>query len=205
LLIILLSEVLVVLVLIVGTKRQTSRKTAAENRGRFFDYDSIGGEEKTLFAWKALERPHKQWGKELFSTVVVLAILVSIILFFIEGIMPVLVVWAAVFMMWVSYKIKPGLTKHKITSWGVRTGDNLYRWEAMRVFWFEEKWGIVLLRIILNRRLGQLILVCNKEEKGKIKDILKNHMPLERPRPSAVDKMVKWFGEKLPLEEEIKV
>ena len=158
------------------------------------------GEEKVLHAWKSVERPHKKWSKEFYSTVIVLAVLVSIIFFFIEGVMPVLVIWAVVFMAWTMSKTEPELREHKITSKGVRTGGVLYKWEMMLVYWLEEKWDRKLLRVLLRGFPGQLVLVYDREQEKKIREVMSNFLTLEKPESTWTDRVVKWFGEKLPLE-----
>jgi len=97
----------------------------------------IPEEERELFSWVADERPFEKKGKEFFSTIVVLALLISIILYFIEGLMPVLVVWAIVFMVWAVYRTEPGRVKNMVTNRGLITGENFYAWEVMESFWFE--------------------------------------------------------------------
>ena len=91
------------------------------------------------------------WGKEFYSSVIVIAFLVSVILFFIEGVMPVVVVWSLVFMLWAMNKTEPKLTNNKMTTWGLRSTDKLYSFEEMNQFWFETKWSTRLLRINLSQ------------------------------------------------------
>ena len=82
--------------------------------------------EKIIFEWESYERPHKVWTKEFYSSVIVIAFLVSVILFFIEGVMPVFVVWALVFMMWAMSRTEPLVTKNTMTTWGIRSVNNFY-------------------------------------------------------------------------------
>jgi hypothetical protein len=158
------------------------------------------GEEKVLHTWKSVERPFKKWSKEFYSTVIVLAVLVSIIFFFIEGLMLVMVIWAVVFMAWAISRTEPGTREHKITDKGIRTGGVLYRWETMLVYWLEEKWDKKLLRVLLNKFPGQLVLVYDKGEEKKIREVMSRFVLLEKPEATWTDRVVKWFGEKLPLE-----
>lgn len=158
------------------------------------------GEEKVLFTWKSVERPHKKWNKEFYSTVIVLAVLVSIIFFFIEGVMPVLVIWAVVFMAWAMSKTEPNVREHKITDKGIRTGETLYRWEIMSIYWFEKKWDKKLLRVLLNKFPGQLVLVYDHKQEKKIREVMSKFLAFEKPEATWTDRAVKWFGEKVPLE-----
>ncbi len=158
-------------------------------------------DEKVLLTWRSEERLYKTRGREFYSTIIVLAVLVSVILFFIEGIMPALVVWAVVFMIWATSKTPPIETEHQLTSWGIRTSGKLYRYSQMTIFWLEEKWNKTILRVLLLSFPGQLLLLVNKEDEVKIKKILSdNQVIMQKPEPSRMDNLVKWFGEKIPLE-----
>jgi len=157
-------------------------------------------EENVVFEWKAMDRPHKVWSRDFYSTVIVLAFLVSVIMFFIEGLLPVLVVWAVVFAMWQMNKVEPKEEEYAINTWGIRTKERTYRWEEMNTFWFEDKWGSRLLRVLTNRVPWQLILVIKKEDEEEIKKLIVENVAYEEPKQTWMDRMVKWFGEKLPLE-----
>jgi hypothetical protein len=158
-------------------------------------------DERVLLTWRSEERLYKARGKEFYSTVIVLAFLISIILFFIEGIMPALVVWAVVFVVWATSKTTPSETEHQLTNWGNRTGGKLYRFSEMAIFWIEEKWGKSVLRVLLTKFPGQLILVVRKEDEALFKKTLTDkQVTMQKPEPSWTDNLVKWLGEKIPLE-----
>ena len=70
--------------------------------------------EKVLLEFEAYDRPHKVWTKEFYSSVIVIAFLVSVILYFIEGLMPVAVIWALVFMLWAMARTEPKIIKTEI-------------------------------------------------------------------------------------------
>jgi len=160
-----------------------------------------GVDEKTLLTWRSADRLFKQRGKEFYSTIIVLGVLVSVILFFIEGVMPALVVWAVVFVVWATGKTPPSESEHQITSWGIRTAGKLYRYSEMTVFWLEEKWDKTVLHILQTVFPGQLVLLVNKADEEKIKKILAdNRLTMQKPEPSWTDNLVKWLGEKIPLE-----
>lgn len=184
-----------------GSANMEVMSPAEENAVKNASETTSGLDEKILLTWRSPERLYKARGKEFYSTVVVLAFLVGVILFFIEGIMPVLVVLAIVFVVWVTSKTPPVEAEHQLTSWGIRTAGKLYRFSEMVVFWVEEKWGKSVLRILLSSFPGQLILLINKEEEEKIKRTLAdNKVTMQKPEPSWTDNAVKWLGEKIPLE-----
>ena len=173
-----------------------------ENQTAPMDVNEMDFEEKVLLSWESAERLHKARGKDFYSTMVVLAVLVSIIMFFIEGLIPVLVVWTIVFVTWVMSKTPPQKIEHQITSLGIRTSNELYRFNEMMFFWVEEKWGEKILKIAITRRFPtQLSILIKVEDDLKIRKILvDNSVFLQKPVPNLLDKITKWVGEKVPLE-----
>jgi len=129
-----------------------------------------------------------------------MAFLASIILYFIEGIMPVLVIWAMVFMLWAMSRTEPRLEKYAISSWGLKTKERTYRFEEMTNFWFETKWGGRLMRINLAKVPWHLVIVINSEDEDKIRKIMLQSVTYQEPTVTAVDRLVKWLGDKIPLE-----
>ena len=131
-----------------------------------------------------MDRPNKTWSKDFYSTVIVLAFLVSVILFFIEGLLPVILVWAVVFMMWSMNRLPAKETSYALTNWGLRAVDGTYRWEEMNYFWFEDRWGSRILRISINKLPWQLIVVVNKEGEADIKKIMVDYVIFQVPKPN---------------------
>lgn len=156
--------------------------------------------EKTILEWESYERPHKTWTKEFYSSVVVIAFLVSVILFFIEGTMPVIVVWALVFMLWAMNKTEPAKTKNFMTTWGLRSVNKFYDYQRMTSFWLETKWGTRLLRINLADSPWHVVFVIDQKNEGEIKEGMSKVVSFMEPEPTAMDKFTKWLGEKVPLE-----
>lgn len=162
--------------------------------------ETIDLSEKVLLEWEAYERPHKVWSREFYSSVIVIAFLVSVILYFIEGVMPVIVVWALVFMMWAMGRTEPRKIKTTITTWGLRTAEKIYRFEEMSAFWFETKWGSRLLRINLIGAPWHIVTVIDPAKEEGIKESMLKKVVYQEPRVTWSDKAVKWMGEKIPLE-----
>jgi len=153
-----------------------------------------------LLTWEANDRPTKVWSKEFYSSVIVIAFLVSVILYFIEGIMPVLVVCALVFMMWSMNKTEPKKVKYELLPQGLKTVDKLYTFDEMDFFWVENKWGHVVLRINLIEAPWHIVIVVDPGLESELKNLMSQAVPYQVPVPTWSDKAVKWLGEKMPLE-----
>ncbi|NTU74335.1 hypothetical protein HGB07_09455 [Candidatus Roizmanbacteria bacterium] len=157
-------------------------------------------EEIIQIEWTSYERPQKKWSKEFYSSVIVMAVLGSIILFAIENIMPVLVIWSMVFMLWTMSRTEPRLENYAISSWGLKTKERTYRFEAMNNFWFESKWGGRLMRINLAGAPWHLVIVINHEDEDKIRKLMLQSVTYQEPTITWIDRLVKWLGDKIPLE-----
>jgi hypothetical protein len=162
-------------------------------------------EEKELIRFTSEERTYQIKSRDFYSTILVLAVLIGIILFFIEGIMPVLLDAAVVFVIFALHRTPPGTVQHVISNKGITTGGAKYPWEDMDAFWFEEKGSRTLARFLMPRRWpGQLILVLpvkdEKVNKESLKKIFLNFLQMEKPPESTIDRFIDWFKRKVPLE-----
>jgi hypothetical protein len=156
--------------------------------------------ERVLVDFEAYDRPHKVWSKEFYSSVIVIAFLVSVILYFIEGMMPVFVIWALVFMLWSMARTEPRLVKTEVTTWGLRAQGKTYRYEEMTHFWFETKWGSRLMRINLSGMPWHLVVVIDPKMEEDLKKTISQMVIYSEPDTTWVDRALKWVGEKIPLE-----
>jgi len=158
-------------------------------------------EEKIILEWDAFERPQKKWSKEFYSTIVVMAILASIIFYSIEGIMPVLVIWSLVFMLWAMSRTEPRMEKYAVSTWGLKTTERTFRYESINQFWFETKWGSRLMRVNLAQAPWHIVILINPEKEKQLKELmLEQKIVYQEPPITWLDRLVKWLGEKLPLE-----
>jgi len=162
--------------------------------------DPQNSEEVILLEWTSYERPQKKWSKEFYSSVLVMAFLAGVILYFIEGLMPVLVIGAMVFMLWAMSRTEPRLEKYALSSWGLKTKDRTYRFENMNQFWFESKWGGRLMRINLVGAPWHLVIVINSESEDKLRKLMLQYVSYQEPPITWSDRLVKWLGDKIPLE-----
>ena len=158
--------------------------------------------EKTLFSWKGAARPFKRRSREFYSTVGVIVLLLSVILFFAREFLLIGVIVSLAFIGYVLASVEPEEIVYKVTNKGIRVVDKYYFFEYMGRFWFEEKWGQRLLMIEHFGGFPTVVVAVLKEksqEKG-LMGILKEYLIFQKPAPTAMDNMAKWISEKIPLE-----
>lgn len=156
--------------------------------------------EEVLYTWTAPLRPFKRRDKEFFTTVIAIAILIGLILFFLEGILPVAVVAALVFLVYVLSTIPPEDVDHKITNKGVSFAGTRYPWEELRRFWFAARFGTDLLVVEANRAPWRIEMVISLQDKEPLRKVLEDHLPFEEASPSFLDKSAVWLSRRVPLE-----
>lgn len=167
------------------------------------DFGNPLDEEHALFSWKSPERLHKARGREFYTTVGAFVFLLSIITIFFKEFLLMFTIWAFAFVAFVMSRIEPSETEHSLTTRGVKTGKNKYRWGELMRFWFEDKWGQTILHV--DTLLGfprRLIILLGNTPKEQVKEILVKRIPYDKPEDTFVDKATKWLQEKVPLEEE---
>lgn len=156
---------------------------------------------RDLFVWKSFNRPQKQYSREVFSTLGAIALLVSIILAFFQEWLAILVTWTAFFLFWQLTKVDPVEVDHKITTEGIVSMNHAYLWSELGPFWFTQKENEDILHVAHYNIFGQLILLINKEDQEKVRNVLAEYLPyIEVPEKSPVEKFSDWFAKKFPLE-----
>lgn len=162
--------------------------------------DSSLTKERTLFSWKAPARPFKRRDREFFTTVLALAFLIGLIMFFIDGILPVAVVMALVFLVYVLSTVAPEEVEHSITTKGVSFAGKKYRWDELVRFWFTRRFGNELLIIESMQVPNRVEMVISETDKEEIKDAVEDYLIFEEAAPNFLDKAAGWFSKRVPLE-----
>lgn len=167
------------------------------------DFGNPLDEEKALLTWKSPERLPKRRSREFFSTIGAFVFLLSVITVFFKEFLLMITIWAFAFLALVMSKTEPATVEHSLTTRGIKTGKNKYRWGELARFWFDDKWGKTVLHIDTWRAFpGRLMMILDETPKEKIKAILVKKIPYDKPEETFVDRAAKWLSEKVPLEEE---
>jgi len=155
-------------------------------------------EEKEILSWTAPARPFKRRNKDFYVTIIAIAGLVGLILFLVDGFMPVLLIISLVFLMYVMSTVEPEQIMYKITTRGIKVVDKRTDWDSMGRFWFTKRFDSELLVIEVAQLPGRMELVVPSERKEEIKKALDTYILHEEIPPSGLDKAANWIGKKLP-------
>ncbi len=158
--------------------------------------------EETILDWYAPSRPFKKRTRQYYSTVAIIVILISMILFFAGQFLPIAVVISVAFLAYVLSVVPPGMVKHALTTFGIRVEGTLYYWDEMGRFWMTQKYGQPLLHIEVMRFPGRITLLLGDISEADMTEILSEVLLNQKPEPTFYDKAADWIQEKIPLEAE---
>lgn len=159
--------------------------------------------EEDLFAWRAPVRPFKKRDSQFFTTVGAIAILVGLIFFFLEGFLPVAVIAALYFLLYVLSTIPPEEVEHKLTNKALYFAGKKYFWDELTRFWFADRFGSFgteLLVVEVVRAPWRLEMVIHSQDKEKLRKELEERLPYEEAAPNFLDKAASWLSRRIQLE-----
>jgi len=154
--------------------------------------------ERDLVAWSAFARPFKRRTRQFYVTAIAIASVVGLILFLAEGIMPVVLLIALIFLFYVMNTVEPQVVDYKITTRGISMAGKKVDWNLLGRFWFTKRASDELLIIETANFPGRMEFVIKEENKEEIKKALSSYLPEEEIPPSALDKAAAWVSKKLP-------
>jgi hypothetical protein len=154
--------------------------------------------ERDLVTWLAPARPFKRRDREFYVTIIAIAAIVGLILFLVEGWMPVILIVSLVFLFYVMSTVEPENIEYKITSKGIKVAGKRTDWEFLVRYWFSRRFNNELLVLESFNLPGRIELVIDSAKKEEIKKSLAPYLPEEEAPPSYLDKAANWFAGKLP-------
>ncbi len=155
--------------------------------------------EKEVMSWTAPARPFKRRNRQFYVTVIAIAAIVGLVLFLVDGFLPVLLVVSVVFLFYVLSTVEPENIEYRITSLGIKIANTpRVDWTNTRRFWFSKRFDSDLLVIETATFPGRLELVISAESKDEIKSSLTKYIQYEEAPVSNLDKAANWFSQKLP-------
>ena len=156
-------------------------------------------QEKTIIAWEALSRPYKERSRDYFVKVFSIASLFGVLLYVIEGFMPVLLLISVVFLFYVMSSVKPQKIRYEVTNLGIKVASDLTPWEVLGRFWSTKHMGYDVLVIEAENIVGRMEIILDPTEKTKIKAAVSKYLPYEEIPPSQTEKVTSWVTDKLQL------
>ncbi len=156
--------------------------------------------EEEILGWIAPNRPFKNRSRRFFTTILVIGLLVSLILFFAGQVLPVAVVFSIIFMVYMLSVVPPTQIGIKITTYGLHVDSELFLWEELGRFWFETKLGQRTVTLETIKFPGRVTLLLADQPEELLEMIFSEVLLNERPPLTQFERMGKWLEERIPLD-----
>jgi hypothetical protein len=163
--------------------------------------------EQLLLQWVADSRVSIRRSREYYSSLAVIVLLISLILFFAGQILLIFVLLSFLFISYVLATVKAEQVRIQVTSYGIRYNGKLYYWYQLGRFWIRKNRGVEEVHVEAPVFMGsELILLganAQSEDQVTVDDVsemLSRFLVYEEPLPSQIDNWVQWLEEKFPLE-----
>lgn len=163
--------------------------------------------EQLLLQWIADSRVSQKHSREYYSSLAVIVLLISLILFFAGQVLLIFVLLSFLFISYVLATVKAEQVTLQVTTYGIRYNGKLYYWYQLGRFWVRKNKGIEEVHIEAPVFLGsELILLPANEQSPSavtaddVSEILSRFLVYEEPLPSQIDNWIQWLEEKFPLE-----
>lgn len=154
--------------------------------------------EKDLVSWTAPSRPFKKADREYYITIIATAAIVGLILFLVEGWMPVVLLVSIVFLFYVMTTVEPENIEYKITTHGIKMAGGLTEWNRLLRFWFSRRFDHELLVFESLNIPGRIELVVTPEVKEEVVKTITKYIPQEEASPSYLDQAAGWLAKRIP-------
>jgi len=156
--------------------------------------------EEDILQWAAPSRPFKKRNKKYYSTLAMIALLISLILGLAGQLAAITVVIAICFLAYVLSVVPPQNVTYKISTWGIRVENSLYYWEELGRFWFSKKHGEKMLNVETARFPNRLTILLGDQDEELLKLILSEVLLNKKPDPTLYEKTATWLQKKIPLD-----
>ncbi|HLE49071.1 MAG TPA: hypothetical protein VI819_03525 [Patescibacteria group bacterium] len=154
--------------------------------------------EKDLYSWNAASRPYKKRDRDFWITTVLITGISGMILLFVEGFMPVILIISIIFLYYILNSVEPEMIQFKITNRGVKMADKLNAYDELGRYWFSKRYNNEIIVFEAYTIGGRLEMVINPTDKEKIKKALSKYLTFEEVPASKLDQATEWFSKKLP-------
>lgn len=146
---------------------------------------------KTLYSWKSIIRPFGQKSRQFYLRVILLSFVIGVILFFFEGIAPVIVLASVLFLIFILPLRTGGEVENKITQIGLVIGKDIIPWNQLISYWFEKKGEYFYLCFETVGVLGVISLQIPENAKERVGEIIAKRLPLKIRRRSFLERLTK--------------
>jgi hypothetical protein len=158
-----------------------------------------------LYFWKAPLRAYKKRSKNVLRFYLAVAILLSLIIYFLGDTVLVIPVWSILFLFYMLTITPPPIVTNKITKFGIETAGITLKWEILSHFYFTERFGFSVLTLVTQAPyyMHAYMIIPDFKTKKDVTKILAEHIMYQVvPRLGLTDRLIGLLSYLIPDDEE---
>lgn len=155
-----------------------------------------------FFEWSAASRYFEKKPMVFFKLVISLALVLSLLAYFLGETILIFVIWATVFVVYIKTTVVPPQTKYKLTKFGIQILDTTVLYKTISAFTIVSKAKGDLLRFFNIGNSGEfyLMLPDNPQKKQKIISFLQKKIPyIEKVPKTEIEKIADFLKKLIGL------
>ncbi len=160
---------------------------------------------QVVYSWRAQLRAYKKRSKNVLRFYLAVALLLSLIIFFMGDRILVIPIWAVLFLFYVLTITPPPEVENKVTRFGIETAGITVRWESLSHFYFTERFGFTILTLVTHPpyNMHAFLVIPLPEIQQQVMKILVEHIVyVDRPQLTITDRLINWLSYFIPDEED---
>lgn len=159
--------------------------------------NKINQAEEFVLEWQSDSRYFEKRPALYFRAITVLAVLISLLLFFLKEILLIILVWLVFFVVYMRSIVPPVKTKYELNRFGINFFGGLIPYKQIAVFTVLPKKKTSVLRLVLQPEGLQhdLVLTQDEQQNQKIITFLKQKAPfLESLPENGIERFSRLLG-----------
>jgi hypothetical protein len=160
---------------------------------------------QVLYQWRAPLRAYKKRSKNVLRFYIAVALLLTILVFFLGDRVLMVPIWAVLFLFYLLTITPPPIIENKITKFGIETASITLRWDILSHFYFTKRFGFSILTIVTEAPyyMHTYLIIPDEKIKKDVTRILAEHIMFQEvPKLGLMEKMINALSYLIPDDED---
>ncbi len=163
---------------------------------------------QVVYSWKAPLRAYKKRSRHVLRFYLAVALLLSVIIFFLGDRILIIPIWAILFLFYVLTITPPPEVQNNITKFGLETAGITLRWDVLSHFYFTQRFGFIVLTVVSKPpyNMHAYLIVPSEDIKKQVMNIFSEHIVYkEKPELTYIDRLIHLLSYLMPEDDDEEV
>lgn len=156
---------------------------------------------KTVYKWKAPDRIYSPKGKQWYTTVALISVIIVAYAALTANYFLILTIIMLLMLLYALNNFPPNIVEHEITNKGINVFEKFYTWNNLLNFWVTRRAGQYVINIVLvEGNVNRIILLVGKGDAKRIVGELVKYVDYLNPGATTQDFITRFTeGQHIPL------